>query len=65
MSNTAKDRWKRVVELFAVFCAALIAALAGGCVGGFTTSMRMSKDGVQLELGVTGTNVGRPADPLK
>lgn len=65
MSNQAKDRWKRVVELAAVFLAALIAALAGGCVGGFTTGLRVSKDGVQAELTLSGTNVGRVVEPTK
>lgn len=60
-----KDRWKRAVELLAVFCAALIAALAGGCVGGFTTGLKVSKDGIQAELVLTGTNVGRPVEAHK
>jgi hypothetical protein len=65
MSATLKDPWKRVVELLALFLGALLAALAGGCVGGFTTGLRVSKDGVQAELTLSGTNVGRGVAPSK
>jgi len=65
MTQKQSERWKRCVELAALFLGALIAALAGGCVGGFTTGLRVSKDGVQAELTLSGTNVGRVVEPTK